>query len=72
MEARIMKPKFQIGDKVIVCQDLVTTIKDIEGIEDGSYYYWFDDENGGRKWEYEHAIELYSSELRHKVYEKNS
>lgn len=54
-----MNPKFNKGDKVLVCQDLVTIIESIQPIEDGSWMYWFKDEKGVLKFEYEHAIELY-------------
>lgn len=59
-----MNPKFKKGDKIIVCQDLITTIESIQPIEDGSWIYWFKDENGADKFENDHAIELYSGKVK--------
>ena len=50
--------KFNVGDRVMVCQDLVTTITEVQDQEGGGYIYWFKDENGADKWDEEHAIEL--------------
>ena len=52
------KPKFKIGTKVIVCQDLKTEIEKVEFSEKyQEYIYWFRDENGKLWNEAEYAIE---------------
>ena len=65
-----MNPKFKVGDKVVVCRDLITTVDDVQPIEDGSWLYWFKDEHGGSKFEYEHAIELYDNLLHPHYYKQ--
>ena len=49
------KNKFKVGDKVKVCNDLVTVIEKIE-IDMGETLYWFRDENGKLWNETEQAI----------------
>ena len=49
------KNKFKVGDKVKVCNDLVTVIEKIE-IDTGETLYWFRDENGKLWNETEQAI----------------
>lgn len=52
------EPKYQIGTKVIVCQDLKTEIEKIEFSEKyQEYIYWFRDEKGRLSNEAECAIE---------------
>ena len=52
------EPKYQIGNKVIVCQDLRTEIEKIEFSEKyQEYIYWFRDGNGKLWNEAEYAIE---------------
>ena len=52
------EPKYQVGTKVIVCQDLKTEIEKVEFSEKyQEYIYWFRDENGKLWNEAEYAIE---------------
>lgn len=62
-----MNPKFNVGDRVLVCNDLITTITRLQPVEDGSWNYWFKDENGADKWEMGHAIEICNSDPVYKV-----
>ena len=57
---KYQKPKFKVGDEVIICQDLITTITEVTDEPDGHHIYWFNSERG-RQWETEHAIELLSN-----------
>ena len=51
------EPKFQVGTKVIVCQDLKTEIEKFEFSEKcQEYIYWFRDGKGKLWYELEHAI----------------
>ena len=59
---KYQKQKFKVGDEVIVCQDLITTIDSIDIDEDfGHHVYWFRDKDGKKWWESEVALELLSN-----------
>lgn len=52
------EPKYQIGTKVIIYQDLKTEIEKVEFSEKyQEFIYWFRDENGKLWYEAEYAIE---------------
>tara|TARA_R110000822_G_scaffold91619_2_gene211145 strand:+ start:405 stop:608 length:204 start_codon:yes stop_codon:yes gene_type:complete len=58
------EPKYQVGTKVIVCQDLKTEIEKIEFSEKyQEYIYWFRDEKGKLWNEAEYAISDLKDEL---------
>lgn len=56
------EPKFNVGDKVLVCDELKTEITNIE-YKNGEWRYYFKDENNNSKSENECAIEFINESM---------